>query len=135
MAFDGRHCFQIKPAGDDARICRQWRRCFLLCYPRVCDVLLRRDAIGHVPHRGESALHRGGRSTWRTCAIYAPTQNVWIVVRHHRQIKHGDVLTDMCIAVLFYPLALVQHDFGLARIRTTPTCSLPGTKESEEKEA
>ena len=54
-------------------------------------------------------------------------------VRHHRQIKHGDVLTDMCIAVLFYPLALVQHEKELRAPDDFYGGSLD--KESEEKEA
>ena len=52
-------------------------------------------------------------------------------VRHHRQILHGDVLTDMCIAVLFYPLALVQHE---KELRAPDDFYIP-EKESEEKEA
>ena len=54
-------------------------------------------------------------------------------VRHHRQIKHGDVLTDMCIAVLFYPLALVQHEKELRAPDDFYDGSLD--KEAEEKEA
>ena len=54
-------------------------------------------------------------------------------MRHHRQIKHGDVLTDMCIAVLFYPLALVQHEKELRAPDDSYGASLD--KESEEKEA
>ena len=54
-------------------------------------------------------------------------------VRRHRQIKHGDVLTDMCIAVLFYPLALVQHEKELRAPDDSYGASLD--KESEEKEA
>jgi choline-glycine betaine transporter len=34
--------------------------------------------------------------------------------RQFLKIQHGDLLTDMCIATLFYPLALVQHDKELA---------------------
>ena len=52
-------------------------------------------------------------------------------VRRHRQILHGDVLTDMCIAVLFYPLALVQHE---KELRAPDDFYIP-EKESEEKEA
>ena len=52
-------------------------------------------------------------------------------VRHHRQILHGDVLTDMCIAVLFYPLALVQHE---KELRAPDDFYIP-EKASEEKEA
>ena len=52
-------------------------------------------------------------------------------VRHHRRILHGDVLTDMCIAVLFYPLALVQHE---KELRAPDDFYIP-EKESEEKEA
>ena len=54
-------------------------------------------------------------------------------VRHHRGILHGDVLTDMCIAVLFYPLALVQHEKELRAPDDFYDGSLD--KESEEKEA
>ena len=54
-------------------------------------------------------------------------------MRHHRQIQHGDVLTDMCIAVLFYPLALVQHEKELRAPDDAYDVSL--AKESEEKEA
>ena len=53
-------------------------------------------------------------------------------VRRHRQILHGDVLTDMCIAVLFYPLALVQHEKELSAPDDFYCAS---EKESEEKEA
>ena len=53
-------------------------------------------------------------------------------MRHHRQIKHGDVLTDMCIAVLFYPLALVQHE---KELRAPDDFYGASEKESEEKEA
>ena len=53
-------------------------------------------------------------------------------VRHHRQILHGDVLTDMCIAVLFYPLALVQHE---KELRAPDDIVYISEKESEEKEA
>ena len=53
-------------------------------------------------------------------------------VRHHRQIKHGDVLTDMCIAVLFYPLALVQHE---KELRAPDDFHGASEKEAEEKEA
>ena len=52
-------------------------------------------------------------------------------LRHHREIKHGDVLTDMCIAVLFYPLALVQHEKESAAARRHTTGL---GKEAEEKE-
>ena len=64
------------------------------------------------------------------CAIVAYTR---YRVRHHRQILHGDVLTDMCIAVLFYPLALVQHEKELRAPDDSYGASLD--KESEEKEA
>ena len=64
------------------------------------------------------------------CAIVAYTR---YRVRHHRQIKHGDVLTDMCIAVLFYPLALVQHEKELRAPDDFYDGSLD--KEAEEKEA
>ena len=53
-------------------------------------------------------------------------------VRHHRGILHGDVLTDMCIAVLFYPLALVQHE---KELRAPDDFYDASEKESEEKEA
>ena len=53
-------------------------------------------------------------------------------VRHHRGILHGDVLTDMCIAVLFYPLALVQHE---KELRAPDDFYGASEKESEEKEA
>ena len=53
-------------------------------------------------------------------------------MRHHRQIKHGDVLTDMCIAVLFYPLALVQHE---KELRAPDDIVYISEKASEEKEA
>ena len=53
-------------------------------------------------------------------------------VRRHRQILHGDVLTDMCIAVLFYPLALVQHE---KELRAPDDIVYISEKESEEKEA
>ena len=53
-------------------------------------------------------------------------------VRHRRQIKHGDVLTDMCIAVLFYPLALVQHE---KELRAPDDSYGASEKEAEEKEA
>ena len=62
------------------------------------------------------------------CAIVAYTR---YRVRRHRQILHGDVLTDMCIAVLFYPLALVQHE---KELRAPDDFYIP-EKESEEKEA
>ena len=52
-------------------------------------------------------------------------------VRRHRQILHGDVLTDACIAVLFYPLALVQHE---KELRAPDDFYIP-EKASEEKEA
>lgn len=35
-------------------------------------------------------------------------------VRFFLNIEHGDFLTDACIGVLFYPLALVQHEKELA---------------------
>ena len=54
-------------------------------------------------------------------------------MRRHRQILHGDVLTDMCIAVLFYPLALAQHEKELRAPDDFYDASLH--KESEEKEA
>ena len=53
-------------------------------------------------------------------------------VRHHRGILHGDVLTDACIAVLFYPLALVQHE---KELRAPDDFYGASEKESEEKEA
>jgi choline-glycine betaine transporter len=31
-------------------------------------------------------------------------------VRTHCRIEHGDLLTDACIGVLFYPFAIVQHE-------------------------
>jgi hypothetical protein len=49
-----------------------------------------------------------------------------------RGILHGDVLTDMCIAVLFYPLALVQHE---KELRAPDDFYDASEKESEEKEA
>ena len=65
----------------------------------------------------------------RIAAIVAYTR---YRVRHHRQILHGDVLTDTCLAVLFYPLALVQHEKELR----APDDSYGGPeKEAEEKEA
>ena len=63
------------------------------------------------------------------CAIVAYTR---YRVRRHRQIKHGDVLTDMCIAVLFYPLALVQHE---KELRAPDDFYGGSEKEAEEKEA
>ena len=77
--------------------------------------------------------------------LYGPAEDPWYMafcaivaytryrVRRHRQIKHGDVLTDMCIAVLFYPLALVQHEKELRAPDDFYDGSL--AKESEEKEA
>ena len=50
----------------------------------------------------------------------------------YRGILHGDVLTDMCIAVLFYPLALVQHE---KELRAPDDFYDVSEKESEEKEA
>ena len=47
-------------------------------------------------------------------------------------ILHGDVLTDMCIAVLFYPLALVQHE---KELRAPDDFYGASEKEAEEKEA
>ena len=53
-------------------------------------------------------------------------------MRHHRGILHGDVLTDACIAVLFYPPALVQHE---KELRAPDDFYGASEKESEEKEA
>jgi hypothetical protein len=50
--------------------------------------------------------------------------------RLFRNIKHGDFLTDACIAVLFYPLALVQHEKELR----APDNYFGGAKASAEEE-
>ena len=70
--------------------------------------------------------------TWWYMAFAAIVAYTRYRVRRHRQILHGDVLTDMCIAVLFYPLALAQHE---KELRAPDDIVYISEKESEEKEA